>query len=441
MIYAIRFLHYLIQTALLLWLLTAIDTVRKPILRYRIQASLAILALILLYYSSFIFSDTINHSLFRMIYRILCFTLYIRWQKGLDWQKSFYFAGFISTVYYIHQNIFITPIFYPIFYEFMDITPSLYLNVILSTAIVHISCFLLYLIILRNIPFKEIERIGYGRAGILLAAMFCTIYVKYSLTLIFENNTAQTIETSVYSIMLQLFLIIMIIAFEKYMKEKRQQVVSNLQYISNKYKLESLQKNKLNQDELLNINHDIKNHLLAIKQLSNKSNNQLQDYINKLLGRFDKQIKYIDTGNELLNGLLSDKIAEGIQSNIEFSIIFDSRDISFINDMDLCTIFCNALDNAIEANKKVKNIETRYITIRSIYAAGQLLITISNAYEGQIRFVNGMPLTSKTSPLLHGIGLFSINEAIKKYNGTLSIDTTSSSKFILKLLIPLPLQE
>jgi hypothetical protein len=194
------------------------------------------------------------------------------------------------------------------------------------------------------------------------------------------------------------------------------------------------------EDDLRLLTHDMKNHFIAIKKIIGTSDHlQLNNYINALLLNLESNDKYVETGNELLDGFLSEKIAEAEKDNISMSIILDFRPAAFISDMDICTIFGNALDNAIEASRKVTNPNDRFISVYSTTTAGQLAISFANAYEGTINKVNLLPLTTKATSNHHGYGLLSLNKAVQKYDGIISINLDTDNKFILTVMFPLPI--
>ena len=59
--------------------------------------------------------------------------------------------------------------------------------------------------------------------------------------------------------------------------------------------------------------------------------------------------------------------------HISFSAIVDGKKLGFMNPMDLYVMLGNALDNAIEAVRKIKEEEKRVISMR-VYAKEDLII-------------------------------------------------------------------
>jgi len=64
-------------------------------------------------------------------------------------------------------------------------------------------------------------------------------------------------------------------------------------------------------------------------------------------------------------------------------------------------------------------------------------IQVENRYIGEIRFRNGMPLTSKGDENYHGFGVKSIRSTAEKYGGSMRV-TSRDQWFRLNILLPVP---
>ena len=62
----------------------------------------------------------------------------------------------------------------------------------------------------------------------------------------------------------------------------------------------------------------------------------------------------IVTGNKILDTILTQKNSECIQKNINFTCMVDGKYLSMLDTLDICSIFGNALDNAIGCVEKVE---------------------------------------------------------------------------------------
>ena len=103
--------------------------------------------------------------------------------------------------------------------------------------------------------------------------------------------------------------------------------------------------------------------------------------------------------------------------------------------MDTCTIFANALDNAVKACSEIKEGE-RKIELFLKRKKDMLNIVIKNTKQNQILESNNRFFTTKSNKEHHGFGIENIKMAVEKYNGIVSIDYTDTI-FTLAISIPL----
>ena len=103
---------------------------------------------------------------------------------------------------------------------------------------------------------------------------------------------------------------------------------------------------------------------------------------------------------------------------------------------DLSILIGNALDNAIESVEKISDPDKRLIHVSVNRQKGFLRIRVENCYEGDIRFVAGLPSTRKDARY-HGYGMKSIRSAVEKYNGSMTVKA-EDGWFELRLLFPVP---
>ena len=191
-----------------------------------------------------------------------------------------------------------------------------------------------------------------------------------------------------------------------------------------------------NNAKLHEFKHNHKNQLIALQTyLENNEIDKAKDYINKSK-EFFIQLDGFKTGNYILDALLSDKSSIAEEKNIV--IKFDGH-IANINldSEDLCIIFGNALDNAIEACSQFKTSSNKeiHITIRSLN--NLLNISITNPISDKPIIINNLIKTTKENRKEHGFGLLSIKKTVEKYNGFTTIEC---SDHIFNLTIDLPIK-
>jgi len=181
--------------------------------------------------------------------------------------------------------------------------------------------------------------------------------------------------------------------------------------------------------------HDLKNQIIAIR--AERDGDKRERYLEDL----ENSIKYYEaqykTGNEVLDTILTSKLITCLENNINVTCIADGKLLDFVPTMDLCSIFGNALDNAIESVLKIDDVEKRLIKI-AVFAQNELLlIRFENFYLNPLEIYYGNFMTTKEDTSYHGYGLKSIKNITGKYGGSVSINT-DNNWFRLVVLIPIP---
>lgn len=173
--------------------------------------------------------------------------------------------------------------------------------------------------------------------------------------------------------------------------------------------------------ELINVKcHDIKYKLNAFAAQQNLSPEAVDD-LRESISIYDARI---ETGNQLLNVLLSEKSLFCEQNGITLSCMMDGAKLDFMEIGDLYCLFGNIIDNALDAVKKIGKNERRVINLSVKTKDNLLLIQQENYFEGNLEFVDGLPITTKGDDSYHGFGTKSIKMIVKKYGGELTAYVT-----------------
>lgn len=186
--------------------------------------------------------------------------------------------------------------------------------------------------------------------------------------------------------------------------------------------------------------HDLKYQLAAFRTMerSEKIDHKIRE-VEDSIQLYDASIS---TGNSVLDVVLTEKALYCESQKITMTCMAHAQALSFLDPVDLYTLFGNALDNAIESVRQNDDPDLRLIHVSVTSEKGCALIRVRNSFTGSrdaIHTVEGLPPTTKSSePGYHGFGLSSIRYTAEKYSGTMSIHTDETS-FTLRILIPLPL--
>ncbi len=188
--------------------------------------------------------------------------------------------------------------------------------------------------------------------------------------------------------------------------------------------------------------HDMKNTVSVIMQLASEKDEGLQAYLEELNQTMDRLEFRYRTGNTAADTLLNMKYHEIVRTIPDLHM--DAERLQFpaklyIQSYDIGIILGNALDNAIEACRKLNEKEPAekiFIRISSFQKRELFFLKVENSFDGRIlrKPQNEFPVTDKADKENHGMGLFNIKNTAKKYQGTMDFKT-NGRVFILSVMM------
>lgn len=242
-----------------------------------------------------------------------------------------------------------------------------------------------------------------------------------------------------------IFIIYFIFLISKFKNLKEEQTLLN---INAKYRI---QENQIrNMREIISIirqeKHDFANHINVIQGLCllNKPNTleRINDYVLKISDTVKSSFKYLDTGNDYIDGLLSIKNNYAIKNNIYFEVMIDeSFDLIKIRQDELISIISNLVDNAFEAFQTKSYTDYKEIAISTFREHDNFYIEVADngdVIPENIRkkiFDKGFS-TKNTKKDDHGFGLYIIKQLVEENNGKIYVKSTPEiTKFLVKFKI------
>ena len=188
--------------------------------------------------------------------------------------------------------------------------------------------------------------------------------------------------------------------------------------------------------------HDMKNTISLIMQLAAGKEEELQAYLEELNQTMDRLEFRFKTGNTVVDTLLNMKYHE-ITSTVP-DLRMDVEGLQFpeklfIQSYDIGIILGNALDNAMEACRKLKAKEPdaeAFIRISSFQKRELFFLKVENSFDGRLvrRRQEEFPMTDKADRENHGIGLANIKSTAEKYSGTMDFKV-NGRVFILSVMM------
>ncbi len=170
--------------------------------------------------------------------------------------------------------------------------------------------------------------------------------------------------------------------------------------------------------------HDLKNHMNLLAQLCKDGDiDRIRNYLDEIninIRQFDSKIH---THNEIADAILNRYYDECAEAGIELKVKGHFAENYQISAFDTCVIFSNLLDNALQAEKKIKNIDKKEISVKIRYTdEAETIILFENDIEEDIEIKNGKIKTTKKNRYDHGFGIENVMECVEKNNGNISIE-------------------
>lgn len=254
------------------------------------------------------------------------------------------------------------------------------------------------------------------------------IYVSNGEIIINSKNSALTIFSLVLLIISNLISFYIFGETIKKNKIKKELDFEKMRIKENEQYYTSLKKNIY---DFKAYRHDLKHHFSTLKSmLYLKKYDEAYEFVNSL---YDKtcELSDIRSGDEFIDLVLTSRLHKIYFFNIKMYFEIRPLDLSFINAMDLNTIYANIIDNAINSCEECKD---RYIKIQTKTNNQYQIIKITNScvYATEI---NGSFISTKKDNANHGFGLTNIQKAAKKYNGFAQFKfDTNSQEFITTII-------
>lgn len=180
--------------------------------------------------------------------------------------------------------------------------------------------------------------------------------------------------------------------------------------------------------------HDLKHQITALRAESDEEKRKKWiDAMEEEVSAFENMSK---TGNQVLDTILAAKIFHCRKNHIQITCVADGKLLDFMHVTDLCSVFGNALDNAIEHVVMIPETEKRLIHLTVSAKKSFVFIKIENYCEDNIqKNENDLITTTKADRQNHGFGLKSIRTVVEKYNGSVDFGV-NQNWFELKILLP-----
>lgn len=177
--------------------------------------------------------------------------------------------------------------------------------------------------------------------------------------------------------------------------------------------------------------HDLKYQLSLLRAGSDAHTEKSLDEIEKAVGFYDA---FLHTGNETLDMVLTEKSLKCRKYNIKFECMAEGAALAFMEPSDLYSMIGNLLDNCIESVCKESDPDKRVIGITVTSRNNIASVHTENYCGATLKFVGGLPQTSKADKNMHGFGVKSVRYLAAKYGGT-AVMKLEGGSFIVDVIM------
>lgn len=311
------------------------------------------------------------------------------------------------------------------------------------------------------------QQLPYFHALLIMTLLFITVYITYKAFRL-KNERARTFFlpfvillvftffellqykinnsyhiSSFFQLGIMLFMLFLIIYSTIHIRSLINAVVKNTELKQQlKYQSTIISANKAkmdllisHDDEIRKQRHDIRHHLRTIDaMIKSGMETEASNYIQTIADSMpvNTSINYCD--NTIVNSTISYYInlakEKGIKTKAKIAVPNSNTNIS---DVDLCIIFGNLLENAIDACKHLEGIP-RTISINAQVSGEMLFIYMDNTYDNEIKIIDNIYQSTKHEGA--GTGLTSIDSTAQAHEGSAKF-TTKDHHFISEVCVRL----
>lgn len=165
--------------------------------------------------------------------------------------------------------------------------------------------------------------------------------------------------------------------------------------------------------------HDYHNHMQVMKaQLTMGSLEGIEAYLDKLERELDRVDTLVKSGNLMTDAILNSKLTLARRKDISVNCTAKLPEQLPVEDVDLCVILGNLLENAIEGCGRMEKGD-RFLRVYLAVNGNQLYFSVQNSAKEEPDFEERNYITKKRGN--HGLGMKRVKAAVDKYQGYLNL--------------------
>lgn len=189
------------------------------------------------------------------------------------------------------------------------------------------------------------------------------------------------------------------------------------------------------QKRVRELRHDMANHLSVAQSLITQEKVlQAQNYLSELSQEISSASPKEFCRMETVNALLNVKYRLAAERQIDCRIFLELPQNPGIDEVGLCSLIANTLDNAIEACGKIPDVSRRRILLKGRLSGSNFSYYIENSVSGASKKTAALP-SGRGNGRRRGLGLSIVRGLVSQAGGTLSI-SSDEEQFSVTVLLP-----
>lgn len=191
-------------------------------------------------------------------------------------------------------------------------------------------------------------------------------------------------------------------------------------------------------ESLRRLRHEVKNQYAYIRMLlEQKEYDRAEKFFGEMSMRANPTFSWVGSGNELVDDIVNLEVSKARSAGVEISPrIAVPAELPY-EEIDLCSLIMNLLDNAIEA---CSGSGGGCVRLGIVADQGALVVTVANPSSQAPTFDgSGRLVTTKGDRGRHGYGTSIIRSVAEKYDGAADF-SYEDGEFVARVMLALPEQ-
>ena len=303
------------------------------------------------------------------------------------------------------------------------------LRIVLRDLLGYGSYLAYYLLLRRHLNMKCLYLTMKDHAFLLAIGVFNFLLACYSGRFMFESTSfALIIFPACLATTVSTAFLIFRFTKEHELAMKRQLQIQDMKLAENT--LSQIQEASAQIHEL---KHELSNYLIYARSLLKKGSYiELDKYLASLSQNSLMEELPIATNNPVVNSILNQKNAYAHSMGIKTEMHVSLPDSLPIANVDLCSLFGNLLNNAIEG---CKDQPDPFLKLTVCPVKSYLVIYAENSVDHDVIKENPNLFTTKRDSEQHGIGMRVIYRLIRQYDGIIHYEMTAPDRFSIQIML------